>query len=502
TLAVADNGPGVPQEIAARVFEPMFSTKPMRGSGLGLAVCRDLVQAMGGTITLHAGPRGGTVFRVRLSAGSAERAAPPTPPRAPVASWGRGAPKNILVVDDEPFLAKSTARALAPHHVVAVDNADAALEAASSTVFDAVVTDLMMPGRSGVDLYNALEQQHPALARHVLFVSGGVFGPAMAEAVAASGRPVVAKPWTMSELRSAVSRMLDSRDGDAHADAPSPEEDPVGGVGAVVKSLFAAAREVASADRWSVVLADEQGRVVTQSVFCEGSGGADQPVSAGTKVRAVLRTRVPAVTPLLDPRDADSRQLYALGIRSTVVVPISNGDAAIATLNGGSMEPDAYTSETAAALANLCARFGPVLDRARRHWLSRVHADVAVNLGVGSHYLLRPEAVLQRLSRAVLVTDVDGRIVWTNHAANTLLGIGADARSDQVLSELFAVPDRPHLEQPRVRTQERMRLALQANARTVTLEATREPIVEEDIWLGTQWTLREVPDRALDGKAE
>ncbi|GAB6064142.1 two-component system sensor histidine kinase NtrB [Deferrisoma palaeochoriense] len=67
-LEVADTGPGVPEEIAPRLFEPFVSGKPGRGRGLGLAVCREIVEAHGGQVSWESEPGRGTRFRVRLPA--------------------------------------------------------------------------------------------------------------------------------------------------------------------------------------------------------------------------------------------------------------------------------------------------------------------------------------------------------------------------------------------------------------------------------------------------
>ncbi len=68
-IDVEDNGPGIAAELAARIFEPFFSTKPAgEGTGLGLAICKSLVEGFGGTIQLARSELGGALFRVRLRA--------------------------------------------------------------------------------------------------------------------------------------------------------------------------------------------------------------------------------------------------------------------------------------------------------------------------------------------------------------------------------------------------------------------------------------------------
>ena len=75
-ITVADNGPGVPPEHRAKVFEPFFSTKGHGGTGLGLAVCRKIVHELVGTIELMSPQGGGAEFVIRLPTADARRAAP------------------------------------------------------------------------------------------------------------------------------------------------------------------------------------------------------------------------------------------------------------------------------------------------------------------------------------------------------------------------------------------------------------------------------------------
>ena len=75
-ITVADNGPGVPEEEIAKVFEPFHSTKGHRGTGLGLAVARKNVHELGGAIEVCNAPEGGAIFIIRLPTAEARRAAP------------------------------------------------------------------------------------------------------------------------------------------------------------------------------------------------------------------------------------------------------------------------------------------------------------------------------------------------------------------------------------------------------------------------------------------
>jgi signal transduction histidine kinase len=79
TLEISDEGPGIPRSDVVRIFEPFYSTRP-GGSGLGLAVCRQIIQNAGGTLDLDTSCKTGARFIIRLSTGK-ENCTPTGKPR-------------------------------------------------------------------------------------------------------------------------------------------------------------------------------------------------------------------------------------------------------------------------------------------------------------------------------------------------------------------------------------------------------------------------------------
>ncbi|HEX2166292.1 MAG TPA: ATP-binding protein, partial [Longimicrobiales bacterium] len=204
-IRVSDNGMGMDAETRAHIFEPFFTTKPPgQGTGLGLATVFGIVQQTGGAIDLESEPGEGTTFRVWLPAveewsGAPDRTPPPRP--------GTGH-ERILIVDDDSAVRSVTCRILRRlgYKVVeAVSGEDALLKlAAGDALPDLVITDLVMPGMTGAELYRELTLQYPQL--RVLFTSG--YAP---DNVGMDIRVAlfIEKPYTTSALAARVREALE-----------------------------------------------------------------------------------------------------------------------------------------------------------------------------------------------------------------------------------------------------------------------------------------------------
>ncbi|MEZ4237029.1 MAG: ATP-binding protein [Myxococcota bacterium] len=207
-VEVQDNGPGIPAEVAARVFEPFFTTKPVgQGTGLGLSLSNGLVTSLDGTLTFDTEPGRGTTFRVALPASRAPR--PAAPPVSPVPS--APSQRRVLVVDDDRSVARAIARALGRYDVTIALSADEALVQLRSTPFDFVLTDVKMPGRDGLALYDAIAAGYPHLARRVAFVSGAP-SEAARQRIASLGLPIFGKPLDVAALLAFCDELLPADD--------------------------------------------------------------------------------------------------------------------------------------------------------------------------------------------------------------------------------------------------------------------------------------------------
>jgi len=194
-VEIADTGQGIAPEHMDRLLEPFFTTREHRGGiGVGLALCHATVERLGGRIEVHSEPGRGATFRVVLPA-----AAPEERPVQPEPAEPR--PSRVLVVDDEPLVADVLAGLLHGHEVTVAHSASAALdEVRNRDGFDVVFCDLMMPGMSGTELHERLNDEHPELAERMIFVTGGQFTERARSFLARVSNPTLSKPFSRSEV--------------------------------------------------------------------------------------------------------------------------------------------------------------------------------------------------------------------------------------------------------------------------------------------------------------
>lgn len=203
-VSVADNGHGIAPAIAARIFDPFFSTKPRgRGMGLGLALSQRSVQAMGGGIRVESQLGHGSVFFVSLPACSPTLTTRAVPEASTglVAALPRTRPR-ILVIDDEEMMCSMLAAILRDDYDVTtcVDPHAAMSDVVSGPPFDLVLCDLMMPSLSGMDLYGELRRKRPELAERMLFMTGGTFTERARLFLDDGAHPYIKKPFQMDEM--------------------------------------------------------------------------------------------------------------------------------------------------------------------------------------------------------------------------------------------------------------------------------------------------------------
>jgi GAF domain-containing protein/CheY-like chemotaxis protein len=165
-MSVADTGVGMSDAVRRRIFEPFFSTKGPRGTGLGLAMVYGIVSRHGGEILVNTTEGAGSTFTIRLPVGrlppsDAARASAPGP-----------ASVRVLVIDDEPFVRETLEEILRlqQHDVVVADDGISGLARFREGAFDLVMTDLAMPGMSGWQVAQSVKAARPQVP--VVLVTG------------------------------------------------------------------------------------------------------------------------------------------------------------------------------------------------------------------------------------------------------------------------------------------------------------------------------------------
>jgi signal transduction histidine kinase len=206
-LEVSDEGQGMSPDVAARAFEPFYTTKPRgQGTGLGLATVHGIAAQSGGQVALDTAPGHGATLRVFLPLGRAVAArAASAPAPAPA-----GGPERILLVEDDPHVRHLAHRVLdrAGYDVtVAASGAEALQAFPGAPEPRLLLTDVAMPGMSGPDLAARLRAAAPDL--RVLFMSG-YYDAALADTAALDpARELVEKPFSPDVLLRRVRAALD-----------------------------------------------------------------------------------------------------------------------------------------------------------------------------------------------------------------------------------------------------------------------------------------------------
>ena len=207
-IEVSDDGTGMPREIQDRIFDPFFTTKPVgEGTGLGLSTVHGIVHQSGGRLEVDTAPGRGTTLRVFLP--STNAALTSSTPGAPVPRDGSAGDQGVvLVVEDNEAVRALVARTVERlgFEVVEAANGSEAIERieAPGAEYEALVSDIVMPGASGVELARCFRSRFAN--RRIVLMSGYAedeIGPL--EALPSDIR-FVQKPLTSATLAAALER--------------------------------------------------------------------------------------------------------------------------------------------------------------------------------------------------------------------------------------------------------------------------------------------------------
>jgi two-component system cell cycle sensor histidine kinase/response regulator CckA len=213
-LSVSDTGTGITKEVRALLFEAFFTTKPMgKGTGLGLATCRTIVQQSGGHIGVYSEVGKGATFKVYFPRVVERLAVVPKPIQTGPLPRGT---ETLMVVEDEPSV-RHLARGILEkqgYQVLSAANGQEALHVArehQGSPIRLVVTDVIMPLMGGKVMAEWLKTTDPNLK--VLFTSGYTDDTITRHGVLDSGVEFLPKPYTPANLARKVRELLDDGKG-------------------------------------------------------------------------------------------------------------------------------------------------------------------------------------------------------------------------------------------------------------------------------------------------
>lgn len=203
-VTVEDTGPGIVPEMRDRIFDPFVTSKPVgSGTGLGLYICRNVVAAHGGEIAASNGHNGGARFVVSLPAARLRH----EDPIADVPSTSRAFRRlSILVVDDERAIVTILSKLLVDHEVVPAYDGEDAIAILRERRFDLVLCDLMMPRKTGMEVFEFVREHRPGDEERIVFITGGALTDRARSFLRATENQVLDKPFGPESLDAVVAR--------------------------------------------------------------------------------------------------------------------------------------------------------------------------------------------------------------------------------------------------------------------------------------------------------
>lgn len=211
-VCVSDTGSGIPADVLTKIFDPFFTTKSEgQGTGLGLSISFGFVREHDGRIWAESTPGVGTTMIVDLPLVSElDLAIPSLFPETDQSSAETTKAYRILVVDDDETTRTLIARLMTSlgYKAEIVASGEEALKALERESADLILTDVQMPGMSGFELYQAVQQRAPELADRMVFVTGDALNSATQSRITQLGNAYIAKPFENNHLQALVRGLL------------------------------------------------------------------------------------------------------------------------------------------------------------------------------------------------------------------------------------------------------------------------------------------------------
>lgn len=201
-VVVQDTGTAYAEAQQSEMFDPASATTT---DALGLPIADIIARQHGGRLSARSQEGMGNAFLMDLPRVMAVVAPTATPPVGL-----KGA--KVLVVDDETFLLECLVDALGTWgmEVAASTRGDEAIQKLQAGTFDLIVSDIRMPGLSGVELYDWLKAERPAMTQRILYTTGDSFDVKTREFLESSQVPYLGKPFDLKQLKQSLERLLET----------------------------------------------------------------------------------------------------------------------------------------------------------------------------------------------------------------------------------------------------------------------------------------------------
>jgi PAS domain S-box-containing protein len=203
-----DNGPGIPDALLKKIFDPFFTTKDIgKGTGLGLSIAYGIIKEHGGTISVESKPEKGTKFIVVLPITNRGKPVPGDVVR-PVEPARHTA--TLLVVDDEESVRELLAEALSEggYRAETASNGEEAMGLLGKRSYDAVISDIKMPGMGGKELYEYVRKYSPEIADRIIFITGDVLNKETESFIRTTKNRSIEKPFNTDALLKILDDLL------------------------------------------------------------------------------------------------------------------------------------------------------------------------------------------------------------------------------------------------------------------------------------------------------
>jgi two-component system NtrC family sensor kinase len=190
------------------VFEPFFTTKGSKGgTGVGLALCLNIVASHGGELHLTDTPGGGACFTMKFPALEKSEGEEQHDGNAEPIGFGK---IKLLLVDDEVEIAQTLADLMEPegHTIDIAANGAIAMDKLRKAPYDAIISDLRMPVMDGPSLYEALQHELPSYLNKIIYVTGDTLSTHVHDFLSKHPVPVVEKPYRLKDIHMALSDLL------------------------------------------------------------------------------------------------------------------------------------------------------------------------------------------------------------------------------------------------------------------------------------------------------